>query len=201
VHPWLPPVQTNRRNPHRRTGTDATQARSTSDLSSSALTSRGVGLTRSRLTHRHRPRLDPRPNIFVRRIAHACGHVCRSDIYALILCISSSHICLEKRWFPQETLYTVNLHELLLYYRLSPFFSFFHTLALRDRTDQTPRSWYTQDATHWLNGLSQPTQGAFQLTYPTRSGRTSHSTQSTAVATAAAATAVHSRAALSVAAT
>lgn len=189
-------MQTNRRNPHRRTGTDATQARSTSDLSSSALTSRGVGLTRSRLTHRHRPRLDPRPNIFVRRIAHACGHVCRSDIYALILCISSSHICLEKRWFPQETLYTVNLHELLLYYRLSPFFYFFpHTRPPRSNRPNPP------NATHWLNGLSQPTQGAFQLTYPTRSGRTSHSTQSTAVATAAAATAVHSRAALSVAAT
>ena len=54
---------------------------------------------------------------------------CVSKRYlSLILCISSSHICLEKRWFPQETLYTVNLHELLLYNRLSPFFSFFsHT--------------------------------------------------------------------------
>ena len=142
-------MQTNRRNPHRRTGTDATQARSTSDLSSSALTSRGVGLTRSRLTHRHRPRLDPRPNIFVRRIAHACGHVCRSDIYALILCISSSHICLKKRWFPQETLYTVNLHELLLYNRLSPFFFFFHStpamnLPRRPKPPEEPRSWDTR---------------------------------------------------------
>ena len=146
MHPWLPPVQTNRRNPHRRTGTDATQARSTSDLSSSALTSRGVGLTRSRLTHRHRPRLDPRPNIFVRRIAHACGHVCRSDIYALILCISSSHICLEKRWFPQETLYTVNLHELLLYYRLSPFFYFFHSPSAIEPT--TPPEAGTRKTQH-----------------------------------------------------
>jgi hypothetical protein len=39
-------------------------------------------------------------------------------------------------------MYTVNLHELLLYYRLSPFFLL--SLALRDRTYQTPRSWYTR---------------------------------------------------------
>ena len=189
-------MQTNRRNPHRRTGTDATQARSTSDLSSSALTSRGVGLTRSRLTHRHRPRLDPRPNIFVRRIAHACGHVCRSDIYALILCISSSHICLEKRWFPQETLYTVNLHELLLYNRLSPFFLFF-TRPPRSNRPNPPKLVHAR-----RNTLAQRTLTADTRSFPAYLPDTQWKDLSQhTINGGGAPTAVYIRAALSVAAT
>ena len=77
-------------------------------------------------------------------------------------------------------MYTVNLHELLLYYRLSPFFSFFHSPSAIEPTK--PPEAGTR------NTLAQRTLTAdtrsFPAYLPDTQWKDSYSTQSTAVATA-----------------
>ena len=128
---------------------------------------------------------------------------CVSKRYlSLILCISLSHICLEKRWFPQlraETLYTVNLHELLLYYRLSPFFSFYHSpSAMNLPRRPNPPEAGTRDRRHTgsTDSHSRHKELSSLLTRHAVEGLSQHTING-----GGAPTAVYIRAALSVAAT